>query len=319
MTSVLTRLRRASPSSTRAAWSAAALACVLTGCSSAREAIAPSPPPDQSTAAPVPSSAAADSSADLARLEERFGARLGVYAVDSGSGRAVAYRADERFAYASTYKALAVGVLLQRTSEAGLDEVVRYGQEDLVAGSPVSEQHVGTGMTLRELSDAAIRYSDNTAANLLLDELGGPQGLQAGLEAVGDDVTRVVREEPSLNEAVPGDDRDTSTPRALAEDLRVFAVGDALEVGDRALLVGWLRGNTTGAALVRAGVPAGWQVGDKTGSGAYGTRNDLAVVEPPGRAPLVLAVMTRRSEPDAEREDALVAAAAELVVRALTS
>jgi len=303
---------------TRAASSACVLVCLLAGCSSARRATAPLPPPPRTTAAPVPSGATtSDRRAEFVRLERRFDARLGVYAVDTGSGRVVAHRADERFAYASTHKALAVGVLLQRTSASGLDEVVRYGREDLVAHSPVTERHVGAGLTLRELSDAAIRYSDNTAANLLLRELGGPEGLQAGLEAVGDDVTRVVRDEPALNEAAPGDDRDTSTPRALAQDLRAFAVDDALPADDRALLNGWLRGGTTGAGLVRAGVPEGWEVGDKTGSAAYGTRNDLAVVRPPGREPLVLAVMTRRDEQDAERRDALVAAAAEVVVEAL--
>jgi beta-lactamase class A len=121
-----------------------------------------------------------------------------------------------------------------------------------------------------------------------------------------------------MSEFVPGDDRDTSTPRAFATDLRAYALGDALSDDDRALLTGWLRGNTTGAALIRAGVPDGWEVGDKTGNGTYGTRNDIAVLWPPDRAPLVLAIMSSRDEQDAEHDDALIARAAEVAVDALT-
>ena len=167
------------------------------------------------------------------------------------------------------------------------------------AFSPVTEQRVGTSMTLKALCSAAVRYSDNTAANLLLDELGGPKGLDAILEELGDDVTRMERREPELNDWAPGDTRDTSTPRALARDLRAFVLGDVLEAPERAQLTRWLRTNTTGDALIRAGVPDGWKVGDKTGTGAtYGARNDIAVVWPPDRAPIVIAIMSNRAEPD---------------------
>jgi beta-lactamase class A len=173
-------------------------------------------------------------------------------------------------------------------------------------------------MTLAELCDAAVRYSDNTALNLLLRELGGPSGLDAALQQVGDDVTQVSRTEPGLNTAVPGDPRDTTTPRALATTLRAYAVdGDAVQAEDRDQLADWLLRNTTGDALVRAGVPADWQVGDKTGSGAYGTRNDVAVLTPPGRAPIVLAVMSSKQDPDAERDDALIAEAARVAAAVL--
>ena len=186
------------------------------------------------------------------------------------------------------------------------------------AYSPVTERRVGTRMTLKELCAAAVRYSDNTAANLLLDRLGGPHGLDAILEELGDDVTRMERPEPELNDWTPGDTRDTSTPRALARDLRALVLGDALEQPERAQLARWLRTSTTGAALIRAGVPEGWTVGDKTGTGAtYGARNDIAVVWPPGRAPVVLAIMTTRPEPDAEHDDRLIARAASAAVGAL--
>lgn len=256
---------------------------------------------------------------ELAALEREFDARLGVYAVHTGTGQEVAHNDGERFAYASTFKALAAGAVLRAYSPAGMDEVIRYSEEDLVAYSPVTEKHVGTGMTLRELCAAAVRYSDNTAANLLFDALGGPAGLDAVLEELGDDVTRMESEEPELNDWAPGQDRDTTTPRAFAEDLRAFVLGDVLGKDERAQLTEWLRTNTTGGELVRAGVPGDWAVGDKSGAGGtYGTRNDIAVVWPPGGEPIVVSVMSHRGEEDAEYDNALIAEAASVVADALT-
>ncbi|MBM7494838.1 beta-lactamase class A [Micromonospora luteifusca] len=254
---------------------------------------------------------------EFQRLEKTFEARLGIYAVDTGTGRTVEYRADERFAYASTWKALGAAEVLDDTTDAELDRVVRYSAQDLVPHSPITEKHVARGMSLRALADAAVRYSDNTAGNLLLRPLGGPQGFETRLREVGDTVTDPARYETALNEAAPGDKRDTSTARALATDLRAYTVGDALEAADRDLLGGWLRGNTTGATLVRAGVPAGWVVGDKTGTGGYGTRNDIAVIWPPDRAPIVLAVLSTRDKKDATADDALIAQATKVVVARL--
>ncbi|WDZ83953.1 class A beta-lactamase [Micromonospora cathayae] len=265
----------------------------------------------------VTASTAADRYGEFRQLEKEFDARLGVYAIDTGTGRTMGYRADERFAYASTFKALAAAEVLDGTTDAELNRVVRYSADDLVTYSPITEQHVGEGMTLRAIADAAVRYSDNTAGNLLLRQLGGPQGFERELRGIGDKVTDPARYETALNEARPGDRRDTSTPRALAQDLRAYAVGDALEPGDRDVFNGWLRGNTTGGELIRAGVPDGWVVGDKTGSGGYGTRNDIAVVWPPDRAPIVLAVLSSRDEKDAGYDNALIARAAEVVIAGL--
>lgn len=253
----------------------------------------------------------------FAELEARYGARVGVHAVDTGSERTVAHRADERFAHASTFKALAAAVVLSRTTEAELDAVVPFTSADLVTYSPVTEGRAGTGMTLREIGAAAVTVSDNTAGNLLLRQIGGPSALDAALAELGDDVTSVDRDETELNTAVPGDARDTSTPAALAADLRAFAVDDALAEEDRAVLTAWLRESTTGSGLVRAAVPEGWDVGDKSGTGGYGTRNDVAVVWPPGREPLVIAVLTTREQEGAEPDDALVAAAARIALDAL--
>ncbi|WP_374537846.1 class A beta-lactamase [Micromonospora aurantiaca (nom. illeg.)] len=272
---------------------------------------APATPSATPNASPVPAPP------ELAALERRSGARIGVFALDTGTGRTLAHRADERFAYASTCKALAAGAMLAATSDADRDRVVRYRRADLVAHSPVTERHVETGMTLRDAAEAAVRYSDNTAGNLLFDALGGPAGFERALRDVGDQVTRPARTEPELNAATPGDERDTSTPRALAGSLRAYTLGETLPPADRDLLLGWMRASTTGSGLVRAGVPAGWQVADKSGTGGYGTRNDIAVVWPPDRAPIVLAVMSSRDSRDAEPDDALVAQAARVTVTAL--
>ncbi|MFG3553409.1 class A beta-lactamase [Micromonospora sp. NPDC047557] len=279
-------------------------------------ACSPADAAEQSTRDRTPTSTApaADRDHEFRQLEERFDARLGIYAIDTGTGRTVQYRADERFAYASTYKALAAAEVLDETTDAELDRVVRYSADDLVTYSPITEQHVGDGMTLRAIADAAVRYSDNTAGNLMLRQLGGPQKFEKELREVGDKVTDPARYETALNEARPGDRRDTSTARALTQDLRAYAVGDALDPADRDVLNGWLRGNTTGGALIRAGVPEGWVVGDKTGAGGYGTRNDIAVTWPPDRAPIVLAVLSSRDQKDASYDDALIAEATEVVL-----
>ncbi|MBL7253356.1 class A beta-lactamase [Paractinoplanes lichenicola] len=272
--------------------------------------------------AAAPSAAVSRAAVDtrpFEQLERRFGARLGVHAVDTGTDRTVAFRADERFAHASTFKALLAGVLLARLSDADLRRVVQYGEGDLLEWAPVTKRHVARGMTVDALIAAAVQHSDNTAANLLLKEVGGPEGLQRELRELGDATTDLSRTEPALNEAVPGDRRDTTTPRALGTDLRRFVLGDALPAARRQKMAELLVGNTTGDPYVRAGVPSGWRVGDKTGSGGYGTRNDIAVVWPATGAPLVIAVQSDRGTPDAKSDDALIAEATRLVLAALRS
>lgn len=273
----------------------------------------PGPTPSAST---TPRKSLPRTDRAFAELERKFDARLGVYAVDTGDGRAVTHRPDERFAYASTCKALLSGAVLARKSLPQMERLVRYGQEEIISHSPITGKHVATGMTLRELCDATIRYSDNAAANLLFRELGGPRGLQDALRGIGDDVTRCDRYEIALSDATPGDLRDTSTPRALATDLRAYALGPALPAEKRALLTDWLKRNTTGDHTIRAGTPRGWVVGDKTGTGGYGTRNDIAIVWPPGAAPIAIAVLSRRDVKDAEPDDALIAGAAEVALEA---
>ena len=261
-----------------------------------------------------------DRATDLAAVEQTHDVRLGVYAIDTGSGDSVEHRADERFAFASTFKALLVGALLAQESTAVLERELPISPDDLVAYAPAVEDALAQGrtsMTVAELADGAVRCSDNAAANLLLDLVGGPPGLQEALRATGDDVTNATREEPELNEAVPGDERDTSTPRAMATTLQHYTLGEA-DAEARDVLVDLMRRNTTGEALVRAGVPEGWEVADKTGSASYGTRNDIAIVWPPQGAPIVVAIMTSRDGQDAGTVDAAIAEAMAILAEALS-
>ena len=267
----------------------------------------------------VPSNTPADISADeeFEELESTYDVRLGVYAVDTGTEHEIEYRVDERFGHASTFKALLCGVVLQQYFIDDLDQVITYTSDDLVFWSPITERNVATGMSIGGLCEAAVRYSDNTATNLLLDEIGGPSGLQEALRENGDAVISTDRYETEMSESVPGDTRDTSTPRSIGTSLRTFVLDDALPEDERTMLTKWLVENTTGAALIRAGVPDDWVVGDKTGNGGYGTRNDIAVAWPPDGDPVIIAVLSSRDQDGADHDDQLIADAAAVVVDAL--
>jgi beta-lactamase class A len=241
-----------------------------------------------------------------------------VYAIDTGTGQSVAYNADTRFAFCSTAKAFAAAALLKKDSDAQLQQTVHYTSADLVDYSPVTSQHVATGMSLTSVMTAAIEVSDNTAFNLMLQQIGGPATLQGVLRGIGDDTTNMDRTEPTVNSATPGDTRDTTTPRAFTTDLRAYVLGDELSTARRAQLTGWLVANTTGGPYIRAAVPTGWKVGDKTGNGDYGTRNDIAVLWPSGGgAPIVLAVLSHRGTADASSDDALIAEATKIVLKGM--
>jgi beta-lactamase class A len=256
----------------------------------------------------------------LAELENTYGGRLGVYAFDTANGTQTGYRANERFPFCSTFKVILAGAILaQCTQNAGLlQQPVRYTQQDLVNYSPISAKHVDDGMTVEQLCRAALQYSDNTAANLLIRQLGGPSAVTAFARSIGIDEFRLDRWETELNSAIPGDPRDTATPAAMARALQRLALGDALPAPQREDLQNWMRGNTTGSHRIAAGVPAGWQVGDKTGTGDHGTANDLAVIWPPTRKPIILAVYHTQSEPDAKPQDKVIVEATRIVLAALS-
>ncbi|WP_329433932.1 class A beta-lactamase [Streptomyces sp. NBC_01280] len=296
------------PPSRRSLLGAAALAPVLLSV------------PGAASAAPSPA-AGGDARRRLRELEEGYPGRIGVHALHTGTGAVLGYRAHERFAIASTFKVLAASAILHRAREQEpglLDVLIRYGRDDLVAASPRTELHLETGMTVRELCDAAITYSDNTAANLLMRRIGGPAGVTAFARSLGDSVTRLDRWETDLNTNLPGDRRDTTTPAAMTADLRALVLGDALHPLDRGQLTRWLVENTTGDKRIRAGLPPGWRVGDKTGSPAYGGVNDVAVAWPPGGgAPLIVSVYTTRLDPDTPGEDRIAADITRVAVDAL--
>ncbi|MER5793189.1 class A beta-lactamase [Streptomyces sp. NPDC001980] len=256
----------------------------------------------------------------LRALEREHGARLGVFARDTGSGARLGYRSGELFPMCSVFKTVAVAAVLRDLDEDVLGQVVHYDESDVerAGGAPVTgrPENLAAGMTVAELCGAAISYSDNTAANLLLEQLGGPVAVTRLCRSLGDGVTRLDRWEPELNSAEPGRVTDTTTPLAIASTYAKLTVGHALDGADRRRLTGWLLANTTGGERIRAGLPGDWRVGDKTGTGDYGTANDVAVAWPPGRAPLVVAVLTTHADAAAEADSPLVREAAAIVADA---
>lgn len=248
--------------------------------------------------------------ATLRGIEAARGGRLGVAVLDSASGEAADHRATERFPLTSTFKLLAAGAVLEQVDAGSmrLDDRIRYGRDELVTYSPVTERHAGaSGMTVGQLCEATMTLSDNTAANLLLRGLGGPEGLTAWLRSIGDDVTRLDRWETALNEARPGDPRDTTTPAAMLATMQRLTLGDVLSPGGRTQLLAWLRANRTGDTRLRAGLPQGWQAGERTGTGPNGTSNDVGLVWPPGGAPLLVAAYLTEGAADMTTRDAALA------------
>ncbi|WP_306968966.1 class A beta-lactamase [Streptomyces afghaniensis] len=259
--------------------------------------------------------------ARLRELEREHTARLGVYARNLRTGRTVAYRADERFPLASVFKTLAAAAVLRDLDRDGefLARRVHYTQEYVKKSgySPVTQENLATGMTVGELCDATIRFSDNTAGNLLLKELGGPTAITRFARSIGDAVTRLDRWEPELNSAEPRRVTDTTSPRAIGLSYARLVLGNALEPRDRARLTDWLLRNTTSDDRFRKGLPADWLVADKTGGGRYGGSNDVGLTWPPDGPPIVMSVLTTQPEEDAPADDALVAKTAALLAAEL--
>jgi beta-lactamase class A len=258
--------------------------------------------------------------AQFAAIESPIGGRIGVAALDTSSGKRVDYRADERFPMCSTFKFLAAAAVLKRVDEKQdkLEGFVRYDAKDILEYAPVTKQHLKDGgMTLGALCAAAIEQSDNTAGNLLLDAIGGPDGVTKFARSLGDRITRLDRKEPELNSAIPGDERDTTTPGSMLGDMTRLLTDDILSQSSRRQLEDWLQANKTGAAMIRAGVPANWIVGDKTGRGANGAMNDIAIMRPPGLAPILVAIYSVGSTATANDRAAAIAEAAKIVAESL--
>jgi beta-lactamase class A len=263
---------------------------------------------------------AEDATSGLAELERRNGGRLGVAAIDTASGHRVGHRAEELFPLCSTFKFLAAAFVLARVDRGDehLDRRVFFSERDLVTYSPVTKQRVGlAGMTMAEICEAAVTLSDNTAGNLMFASFGGPAGLTAYARSLGDRTTRLDRIETELNEAKPGDPRDTTTPVAMLGTMQRLLIEDALSAPSRDRLIGWLMASKTGARRLKAGVPADWKVGDKTGTGNNGTANDVAIAIPPGRAPILITAYYTGSTISDDDRNTVIAEAGRLAVAGL--
>ena len=250
----------------------------------------------------------------LAALESKLGGRLGVSALDTGSGHTLRHRAGERFPMCSTFKLLAVAAILRRvdTDCETLDRQIQVHPSEVVGWAPVTEKHIGEKLPLRALCEAAITLSDNGAANLILNALGGPQGVTGYARSIGDKITRLDRRELALNEGRSGDPRDTTTPDAALADLRKLLVGKGLTPASSTLLGDWLVADKQGLVRIRAGAPAGWRVGDKTGTGNKAT-NDVAILWPPRRPPILVAAYIHLSPRPADEQQAALAEIGRLV------
>jgi beta-lactamase class A len=270
-------------------------------------------------AASAPASTS-DFASRILAIETRTGAQIGVAALDTGNGERLDYRSDERFPMCSTFKFLAAAAVLKRVDNGDekLDRFISYDAKDILEYAPVTKAHLKNGgMTLGALCAAAIEQSDNTAGNLLLDAIGGPAGLTSFARGIGDKMTRLDRKEPELNSANPDDERDTTTAAAMCADMQQLLVGDVLSESSRHQLEEWLLHNETGAQMIRAGVPKTWSVGDKTGRCGNGATNDVAIIHPPGGAPIVVAVYSMGSTSSGDDRAAIVAEAARAVVQLL--
>ena len=256
----------------------------------------------------------------IAAIETGTGGRIGVAALDTSNDKHLDYRSGERFPMCSTFKFLAAAAVLKRVDEKKekLERFVPYNAKEILEYAPVTKEHLKEGgMTLGALCEAAIEQSDNTAGNLSLNAIGGPAGLTNFVRTLGDRVTRLDRIEPELNSAIPGDERDTTTPAAISSDMQRLLLGDALSEASRRQLDDWLQRNETGGPMIRAGVPKTWSVGDKTGRGSNGATNDIAIMRPPGRAPILLAIYSVGSTATANDRAAAIAEVTKVLVESL--
>ena len=250
---------------------------------------------------------AASADNPLAQIERRNGGRLGVFALDTGSGRRLAYRADERFVLCSTFKALLAAQVLARVDagQESLSRMIAYGEKDLNFVSPVTRAHLGEGaLPVKTLCQAIVEVSDNAAANLLMRSVGGPAAITRFIRSLGDTVTRLDRYEPDLN--FYKDELDTTTPRAILVSARAILLGDALKPASRAMLEGWMIASTTGGRRLRAAFPKDWIAGDKTGTSTVQQTNDFAIVRPPGRAPFLVSAYYDAPKLDTDAREAVL-------------
>jgi len=267
---------------------------------------------------------AAEPPPELETYERESGGRIGVYAENLATGKKLAWRADERFVMCSTFKASLAGCVLARVDrgEEKLAATIAYGKADLLEYAPVAKQNLAAGaMSVSDMCKAIVELSDNTCANLLLARIGGPAALTAFWRSLGDTTSRLDHNEPELNRSPPGDPHDTTTPAALAGNLRCLVVGEALTPASRTLLTEWMVNCKTGANGLRGGLPAGWTVGDKTGNNGKDASGDIAVAWPKldnkPETPILMAAYTQGGTPNAAQIEAAFARIGRMVAERL--
>ncbi len=256
----------------------------------------------------------------IAALEVSMDGRIGVFAINTANNQLIQYRSAERFPIQSTFKVMAVSAILKQsmTNSNLLQQKMTYTKQELVYWSPITEKHLADGMTISELCAAAIIFSDNTAINLLMKKLGGLEAVTAFARSIGDSTFRLGNWEAELN-SNPSDLQDTSTPEAMGKSLQQLALGNTLALSQRDQLLGWLKANTTGDSRIRAGVPKGWIVADKTGTGgSYGVTNDIAIIWPPEAPPIIMAIyFSTQNKNDMKKHDDVIASVSRMLISSL--
>jgi beta-lactamase class A len=257
--------------------------------------------------------------ASLAQLEKENNGRLGVAVLDTGSGESSGHRTDERFAMCSTFKMLLAAAVLERvdSGKESLRRRIPIPATGLLPHSPATQEHAGNSMPILDLCAAIVTLSDNTAANLLLASIDGPTGITRFARSLGDTVTRLDRIEMALNEALPGDPRDTTAPAAMVANMQKLLLGNKLSADSREQLTGWMIANKTGDERLRAGLTGGWRVGDKTGSNGENTTNDIAIIWPPRQAPVLVAAYLTACVGTEAKRNAVLAQVGRLVAASL--
>ena len=254
----------------------------------------------------------------LAQLEKDSGGRMGVYAINTANHQKLQYRAEERFPFCSTGKVMVISAVLKKseTDPEVLQKKITYTQQDIKQSeyAPITEKFMNNGMSVAELSKAAMEYSDNAALNLLMNLIGGLEVVNSYARSIDDSVFRIDRFEPELNSAIPGDYRDTTTPSAMGNSLLKLTLGNALQPSQRVLLLDWMKNNTTGNFKIRAAVPKNWVVGDKTGRGKYNTTNDIGIIWPPHCDPIIMVIYFTENKSDSIDRSNIIASAAHLII-----
>lgn len=259
------------------------------------------------------------SASELKHIEQENDVTIGVYGMNTDNGKVYKHNADERFAFASTYKAIASGILLNNMPNGKLNKKIKINEQDIVAYSPVTEKYIGKTMSLKSLVQASMLQSDNTANNKIINEIGGIEGFNNELKSLGDYISKPQRLEPDLNDYDPTKIADTTTPRAAATTLHKLLASKQMDKDNQALLKQVMIENETGDSLIKAGVPKEYTVGDKSGQAlTYGTRNDLAFIyTDKHRKPIILAVYTKQDQKNAKPDDKIIAAAAKEAIKKL--